>query len=551
MNSPKSLSRKDLIRSVTALAAASLLPKAGAAPALAAPTITIEDLAAYEKIAGIEFTAEERKSILANVREYVGGFDTIRKQDISERDGIAVVFRPIGAGSEKAPRVQTKISKPSVQDVRGLTDEDIAFLPLRELGHLLRTRKITSVSLTRLYLSRLKLYGPKLNCVVNLMEESALKHAAEADREIASGKYRGPLHGIPCGVKDLLATKGTKTTWGAAPYSEQMLDYDAAVIERLREARAVVVVKLSMGALAYGDFWFGGLTKNPWNPVQGSSGSSAGSAAATAAGLVAFSIGTETLGSIVSPSERCRTTGFRPTFGRVSRYGAMELCATMDKIGPICREVEDCALVFAAICGEDARDPSTVGRSFRYAPARKLTGKKIGYTSELKPEHPFLKNLAELGATLVPIKFAPIADGIPTILEVEASSAFEEFTRTRKIDEMKGSLWPPIFRAARFVPAVEYLQAMRARTQLMERFEKELGDVDAVVSLGIGQPIVHVNFTGHPQVILPQGDDGKGNSRAVSIIGRLYQDDRLLEIAKLAQDATEFHRRRPDLRKLG
>jgi Asp-tRNA(Asn)/Glu-tRNA(Gln) amidotransferase A subunit family amidase len=546
------LSRKDLFRASLFASLGSVIPAAsagalGLAEAAQAAEITLDDLRAAEKIAGISFTDDERKALLNDVKQQVKLFEGVRAQLGAAQVTPGIHFATIAGGTipGSKSRVQTSASKTPA--LNSLTEEDIAFLSTREQGKLIRDRKITSVELTRIYLNRLKLYGPKLECVVTLTEELALTQAKQADDEIAKGKYRGPLHGIPYGIKDLFATKGIKTSWGAAPYQNQVLDYDAVVVQKLREAGAVLCAKLTLGALALGDVWYGGVTKNPWNLKQGSSGSSAGSCAATAAGLVSFAIGTETLGSICSPSLRCRTTGLRPTFGRVSRTGAMELAYTMDKVGPICREVEDCALVFASIIGADAGDPATVDRPFNYRPLKDLKGIKIGYTSDLKPEDPFLKNLAELGATIRPVKFAAYDPGLLTILDVECGSAFDELTRSPRLNDLKNSPWPATFRASRYVPAVEYLQAQRIRANLMRTFEAEFGDLDAFVGNGIGQTIVHVNLTGHPQIMIPQGDDGKGNSLGKCIIGRLFKEDRLLQIAKLAQEATDFHRKRPTL----
>lgn len=546
------LSRKDLFRASLFASLGSVIPAAsagalGLGDGAQAAEITLDDLKAAEKIAGISFTDEERKALLNDVKQQVKLFEGVRAQLGAAQVTPGIHFATIAGGTIPGSKARVQTSASKTPALSSLTEEDIAFLSTREQGKLIRDRKITSVELTRIYLNRLKLYGPKLECVVTLTEELALTQAKQADDEIAKGKYRGPLHGIPYGIKDLFATKGIKTSWGAAPYQNQVLDYDAVVVQKLREAGAVLCAKLTLGALALGDVWYGGVTKNPWNLKQGSSGSSAGSCAATAAGLVSFAIGTETLGSICSPSLRCRTTGLRPTFGRVSRTGAMELAYTMDKVGPICREVEDCALVFASIIGADAGDPATVDRPFNYRPIKDLKGIKIGYTSDLKPEDPFLMNLAELGATIRPVKFAAYDPGLLTILDVECGSAFDELTRSPRLNDLKNSPWPATFRAARYVPAVEYLQAQRIRANLMRTFESEFGDLDAFVGNGIGQTIVHVNLTGHPQIMIPQGDDGKGNSLGKCIIGRLFKEDRLLQIARLAQEATDFHRTRPTL----
>jgi Asp-tRNA(Asn)/Glu-tRNA(Gln) amidotransferase A subunit family amidase len=548
------VSRKDFVRNsllgllgAPIVAHASLVGAPNPAAAQSAADITVEDLKALERIAGITLTDDERKAILQEVKGYRGGYEVVRKAPITYQTDPPTPFHPLGASSDPNAKYSARVSAPRRRSLKGLTPEDIAFASLVELSHWVKTKQITSVELTDLYLSRLKKYGPGLECVVTLTEDLARKQAKQADQEIAAGRYRGPLHGIPYGLKDLFATKGIRTTWGAAPYQDYVPDFDAAVVEKLNAAGAVLVAKTTLGALANGDVWFGGVTKNPWNPKQGSSGSSAGSASATAAGLVGFSIGTETLGSICSPSVRCRTTGLRPTFGRVSRFGGMELSYTMDKAGPICREVEDCALVLSIIGGRDDRDDATVSRKFNYQPRRDLKGLKIGHTSEVKADDPFLAILKAQGAEIRPVSFKPVSNALVGILYVECGSAFDEFTRTEKIKGLKNSDWPELFRASRFIPAVEYLQMQRARTLLMHQFEAELGDLDAFISEGIAPTIVHTNLTGHPQIIVPQGDDGKGNSRAKSITGRLYREDQLCQIARIAQNAGPFHLERPKL----
>jgi len=545
------LSRKDFVTTaLLSLGAAALpagLPRAEPAPG---GEITVDDLKSFEKIAGFTLTDAERKEVLDDVRAYRASYEVTRKLPITYQTEPPLVFIPLGGGSR--PNAKYAASTSATRFSRaGLSDEKIAFLSLRELAHLVRTRQISSVELTELYLSRLQKYGPGLLNVITLTPDIARAQAKAADAEIAAGRYRGPLHGIPYGIKDLFATKGILTTWGAEPYRDYVPDFDAAVVERLNAAGAVMVAKLSMGALAMDNIWFGGPTRNPWNTKQGSSGSSAGSASATAAGLVGFSIGTETLGSIISPSVRCRVSGLRPTFGRISRYGGMALSFTMDKVGPICREIEDCALVLAAIAGADSRDPSAVDRTFVYRPRRDLKGLKVGYYVEGKDEtlgkHPVVEALRKAGATLSPVKFAPVPDGVTNVLDAEYGSAFDEFTRTDKIDRLKNSMWPHYFRVSRFLPAVEYLQAQRARTLLMQTFEREFGDLDAFIALDVSPTLVHTNLTGHPQVVVPQGDDGKGNSRAISITGRLYEEARLIQIARIAQESGDFHHQHPAL----
>ncbi|HWD39539.1 MAG TPA: amidase [Fimbriimonas sp.] len=372
------LSRKQLIKSLILAAAAPALPSGAVGQQPHSQEISLDDLRAFGRISGVAFTDEELGEILEGVREARAGFEDARSRwPIEFRTEPRTIFTPLAGGSIPGAVVRSKPTRATI--TKRPSDEDLAFASVKDLGFLIRTRKISPVELTTLYLDRMKRYGDKLLCLVTLTEELAMAQAKKAEDEIASGHYRGPLHGIPCGVKDLFATKGIPTTWGAGPYEHQVFDFDCTVVRKLQEAGAVLIGKLSMGSLAMGDVWFRGRTKNPWNPKEGSSGSSAGSAAATAAGLVGFAIGTETLGSIVSPSIRCRVTGLRPTYGRISRYGAMALSYTMDKAGPICRTAEDCALVLAALCGSDPGDPSAVDRPFTWPVRIDFSKLKIGF----------------------------------------------------------------------------------------------------------------------------------------------------------------------------
>ena len=549
----QSLTRKEMLRTMLIAAATTALPVGAIAQAPTAPKddVSLDDLKSMEKIAGISFSEEERKKVLGEVRAARAGYAGIRNQPIDFTIEPSTTFHPLGGGSIPRSRVVAKRSQVTL--TRPIKEDDLAFLSVRELAQLIQTRQVTSLELTNLYLARLKKYGDRLLCVVTLCEDLALAQAARADAESKAGKIRGPLHGIPYGIKDLFSTKGIPTTWGADPYEHQVFDFNATVVNKLEEAGAVLLAKLSNGALAQGDVWFRGMTKNPWNTKQGSSGSSAGSACSTAAGLVGFSIGTETYGSITSPSVRCRVTGFRPTYGRVSRYGAMGLSYTMDKVGPICREVEDCALVFAAITGSDPNDFASVDRAFEFPHRVDFKKLKVGWigSETSMASDPVLKIFKDLGASVRIAKFSPIPDGVNQILDAEAGSAFDAFTRGSEIHQLKNSSWPETFRASRYIPAVEYLQAQRARTLLMRKFEQELGDLDVVVGNGVaGQILGHCNYCGHPQVALPFGDDGNGNSLAKSLIGRLYRDDELLTIAKTIQGHFGFHLRRPDLSKV-
>ena len=516
-----------------------------------------------EKIAGLEFTDEERELMLEGVNDYLEAYEKLRTVEIDNSVPPAIQFSPILPGmsfrNAKKPIVISKIKLPEVPS----NLEDIAFLPVTHLAQLIKKRKISSMELTKMYLERLKRYDSKLQCVITFTKEKALNQAQQADKEIAAGKYRGPLHGIPWGAKDLLAAKGYKTTWGAMTHKDQMLDYNATVVEKLEKAGAVLIAKLTMGALAWGDVWFGAKTKNPWNTEQGSSGSSAGPGAATAAGLVGFSIGTETLGSIVSPSTRCGVTGLRPTYGRVSRYGAMALSWSMDKIGPMCRTVEDCALVFDAIYGPDSKDLTLVDLPFNWN--AKLDAKKlrVGYfksafEAEQRNEqakanqNAVLETLRTLGIELLPIELPdyPIS-AMSFILNAEAAAAFDDLTRSNRDDLLVRQIknaWPNVFRQARMIPAVEYIQANRLRTMVMEAMGKTMSQVDVFVTPSYGGDVLLLtNLTGHPAVVLPNGFNEKGSPTSISFIGNLYGEAEALLVAKAFQDATDFHLKRPRL----
>jgi len=411
-----------------------------------------------------------------------------------------------------------------------------------------------------MYLKRLKKYGPVLQCVITLTEDLAMKQAKQADEDIASGKYRGLLHGIPYGAKDLLAVKGYKTTWGATPYKDQMIDVDATVIKKLEEAGAVLVAKLTMGALAWGDVWFGGKTRNPWDTTKGSSGSSAGSASAVSAGLVPFAIGTETWGSIVSPSTICGVTGLRPTYGRVSRYGAMALSWSMDKIGPICRNAEDCAIVFNAIYGLDSKDQTLFDIPFNYNPEINLKRLRIGYLkNDLEKDSAFKKQdsltietFKKLGAKLIPIELPKIpVNDISFILSSEAAAAFDELTRSNRDDLLVRQIknaWPNVFRTHRFVPAVEYINANRVRFQLIQEMAKLMKEVDLYIAPSWeGDNLLLTNLSGHPCVVVPNGFSEDGTPTSITFIGNLFDEGKIIAVAKAFQNATDFHLKHPSL----
>ncbi len=514
-----------------------------------------------EKIVGLKFNDVKRDSMLDELKDNLKNYNKLRELELPNSLMPALLFNPIPKNFKfESKQLPVKFETPKKVIVPSNL-EDAAFYSISELAYLIKNRKITSTELTKMYLGRLKKYGPILECVVTLTEDLALRQAKRADEEIASGKYRGPLHGIPYGIKDLFATKNYKTTWGAPPYKEQLIDEDAEVVKRLEKAGAVLIAKLSMGELAWGETWFGGYTRNPWNLEQGSSGSSAGSAAATAAGLVAFAIGTETWGSIISPSTRCGVTGLRPTYGRVSRVGAMALSWSMDKIGPICRSAEDCAIVFNVIYGSDGVDPTLYDVPFNYSSNVDLKKIRIGFIKsefDLQRESKenddaVLEKLKSLSANLISIELPnlPVPE-MSFILSTEAAAAFDDLTRSGKDDmlvrQIKNS-WPNVLRAHRFVPAVEYIQANRVRNILIQEMQKLFDKIDVyIVPTFGGNSLLLTNLTGHPSVVVPNGFNEKGSPTSITIVGKLFGEGQLLAVAKKFQDGTNFHKNYPGLK---
>ena len=513
-----------------------------------AGAVTSEMIAQAEWIAGIELSAEEREETAKSLQRAVTQFRQLRSVELGYDIPPCLIF---SAAPWKRPATDVQRNQATLLEAhvvrRPESDEDLAFLPVAELGPLLRSRQVSSTELTKLYLARLREYDPLLKCVVTLTEELALKQAARADAEIAAGIYRGPLHGVPWGAKDLISYPGYRTTWGAAPFREQQVDTKATVAGRLEASGAVLIAKLSLGALAQGDQWFGGKTRNPWNPEQGSSGSSAGSAAAVAAGLVGFALGSETLGSIVSPCRRCGATGLRPTFGRVSRYGCMSLAWSMDKIGPIARAVEDCALVLDAIHGFDGKDATAIDQPFAWPPQRELNNLRVGYVQDPAgdEDRTELSTLRELGLNLIPIELPtrlPVG-AVTMMLGTEAGSVFDPLTREGITDGL--NTWPATFRRAQFAPAVEYLRASRIRFELMQQMRQVMETVDLYVE---GQDLALTNLTGHPTVVLPNGfveRDGSSVPTSITFTGRLFGETELLSVAHAYQQATGHHLRRP------
>ena len=522
-------------------------------------SVAQENIEAAESLFDLAFDQSERELMKPGVDANLKAYEELHDYSLSNAIPPAMQFNQLPVGFIP-PKDQKTIDWQFSRNVE-LPDniEELAFYTVADLSVLMRQQKVSSTDLTKMYLDRLKRYGDTLQCVITITEDLALKQAKKADEEIGQGNYRGPLHGIPYGLKDLFAVKGYKTTWGAEPFKDQVVNVDAAVYKKLKEAGAVLVAKLTLGALAWGDVWYGGVTKNPWNLKQGSSGSSAGSASATSAGLVAFSIGTETLGSIVSPSTRCGNSGLRPTFGRVSRTGGMNLSWSMDKVGPICRSAFDCALVFNAIHGTDGYDQAVIDAAFNYAPLEDLSDLKVGYLKYLFDESPnendnrTLERLKVLGAKLEPLT---LPDSLPLsafgiILSAEAAAAFDELTRSNRDSLMVRQIaraWPNVFRQSRLVPAVEYINANRVRYELIQEVHQRFSDYDVIVTPSFGgNQLQFTNLTGHPVVVVPNGFNENGSPTSISFLGNLFDEATILAVARLYQESTDFEDQHPDL----
>ena len=581
------------------------------------PTVPDDAIGAAADLIGLQFTPEERKLMNPSVAEHRDSYRKLRGLSLDNSVPPAFTFNPVipgltavaegmgpggyrlqeavrvtlgaappGRGRSESPRqpagAPSGVPRGKLPDgpdgplgipargypdrrkgnasgaTRPTSDEDLAYLPAHQLGELIRTRQLSSVELTRAYLSRINRLNGQLLACITVTDDLALRQAQQADEEIRADRWRGPLHGVPYGVKDLIDTQGIATTWGAEPFRGRVPREDATVVKRLRDAGAVLLAKTAVGALAMGDIWFGGTTKNPWKLDQGSSGSSAGSASGTVAALFGFAIGTETLGSIVSPSTRCGATGLRPTFGRVARTGAMALSWTMDKLGPIGRSVYDLPLVFDAIRGADGLDATVIDAPFSWDAGRALGEIRVGYDRaafEEKRRDPELDNkaldvLRGLGINLVPITLPdmPVGD-ILFGLEAEAAAAFDDLTRSGQDDQLKAqdaNAWPNIFRAARLIPAVEYIQAARARTLLMRRMDAAMADVDCYVHPTFGgNTLLTANLTGHPTVVMPNGFRPDGTPASICFTGRLFGEAATLRVAAAYEDATGWNRRRP------
>jgi len=511
-------------------------------------TISPEMITQAEWISGISLTESDREVLTEPMNHLQTQLQSIRAVTIEHDVAPAVQFTPL-QHRQLRTEFRRRVELPSAKVKRPTSDDDLAFLTVSELGVLLRNKQVTTLELTQLYLARLRKYGPTLKCVVTLTEERALQQARRADTELAAGKVRGPVHGIPWGAKDLIAYPGYPTTWGAPQFKERELPDKATVAQRLDDAGAVLVAKLSLGALAMGDQWYGGMTRNPWDTEQGSSGSSAGSASATVAGLVGFALGSETLGSIVSPCRRCGATGLRPTFGRVSRHGCMPLSWSMDKIGPITRSVEDAALVFGAIHGADGRDLTAIDMSFLWPETLPLADIRVGFFEDDETSVAAVKVLRALGATLKPVqlpKAYPIWESM-IILTAEAATSFHDFTHQGITKGL--NTWPNEFRKGHHISAVDYLRANRIRTQLMRAMNDVFQDVDLYVG-GPNRELGITNLSGHPSVVLPNGFEdieGKTHPTALTFTGGLYRESILLKVAHAYQKATHHHLKHPAL----
>jgi Asp-tRNA(Asn)/Glu-tRNA(Gln) amidotransferase A subunit family amidase len=519
-----------------------------------------DDVAAAARVIGAAFTAEEIDLMLPDVRERLASFERLRDRTLDNALAPALYFLPdpelaLAAGP---PARQTRGTRPALDPTPVRPDdlEELSYASITKLSRHLHARTVTCEELTEMFLARLVRLDEKLLCVVSLTEERALAQARVLDQELERGSSRGLLHGIPWVAKDLLAVRGTTTTWGAAPFEDQVIDADAAVVELLDEAGAVLIAKVTLGALAWGDVWFGGKTRNPWNTEEGSSGSSAGPASAVAAGCAPFGIGSETLGSIVSPSHRCGNSSLRPTFGRVSRHGAMALAWSMDKLGPICRSAEDAAIVLDAIHGRDPRDPTTRSLPFHHdADADDVEGWRVGYLEDAfegEAFAPMLEELRALGVELVAVELPdyPVGD-MTFVLSAEAAAAFDEFSAGDADDRLvrqERHAWPNVFRHARLIPAVDYLRANRLRTLLVRDVEAALASVVALVHPSYaGDVLGATNLTGHPTFVAPCGFEQDGTPYSISFTGRLFGETELMALARAWQASTDHHLQHPDL----
>ena len=519
-------------------------------------TISKIDIQTAARVIALDFTEPEQDSMLRDVRDNRKEYIKMRSLSLGNDVPMSLWQSPVLPGmqfnTKQLPvlwNIPANVNLPK-------NKADLAFYSILQLASLIKYKKISSVDLTTFFIERIRKYGDTLQCVITVTEEMAMQQAKAADAEMAKGKYRGPLHGIPFGLKDLFAVKGTKTTWGAAPYKDQTIEEDSYVYTKLKDAGAVLVAKFTLGALAMGDWWYGGRTKNPWNLNFGSSGSSAGSASATVAGLVPFAIGTETLGSIVSPSTACGATGLRPTFGSISRSGGMTLSWSLDKIGPICRSAEDAAVVFNYIHGTDGKDASAVNMPFNYSIKKDIKKLRIGYAKNYfdrirdtsANEWKVLKAFEKMGVQLIPVIFPDSAvytfDMVGIIIGAESAAAFDQLTVSGLDDQLtrqNKNDWPNSFRTSRLIPAVEYINANRHRYLLMQKMNSFFETVDLVITPTFaGSQLAITNLTGHPALCMPTGFNQRKLPTSISFIGKLYDEATLLQIGKFFQDITSW-----------
>ena len=523
--------------------------------------IDTNTITAATQLFDLSFTNAEKDSMVDGLKDNAALYQKMHTLPISNSLNNPFGFNPTPVGFV-IPTRQEKINWMIPANVNlPKNKSELAFYSVMQLASLIKNKKISSVELTIFFINRLKKWGDTLECVITLTEQLAMQQARQADEEIKKGNYRGPLHGIPYGLKDLFAVKGYKTTWGSVPYKDQVIDEDAFVYTRLKKAGAVLCAKLTLGELAYNDLWFGGKTRNPWNINLGSSGSSAGSASATAAGLLPFTIGTETQGSIVSPSHTCGATGLRPTFGSVSRSGAMVLCWSLDKAGPICRSAEDAAVVFYYLKGTDGKDASAVNRAFNYTGKTDFKKLRIAYAANYFKTIPktgqqwqVIEAYKKLGATVTAVDFPDSlmypANLIDPILSAESAAAFDELTRNNQDDLIRRqdkNFWPNGFRVSRLIPAVEYINANRHRSSLIEKMNVFIKNYDVlIVPSFAGSQLSITNLTGHPVVVFPIGFSERGLPNSITLVGNLYDEATILAAAKAYQDATDFNKQHPE-----
>ena len=526
-------------------------------------SIQKKDLISSAKLFDLSFTTKEIDTLYSDVIDNIANFKAMHNLPLANSVPLSMWQTPVLPGMHFNEVQKTILWKLDNTVQLPANKNELAFYSIEQLASLIKNKKISSLALTQFFIARIKKWGDTLQCVISIQEDMAYAQARKADAELAQGKYRGLLHGIPYGLKDLFAVKGTKTTWGAAPYQNQVIDEDAFVYTKLKEAGAVLVAKFTLGALAMGDYWFGGRTKNPWNLNYGSSGSSAGSASATVAGLVPFAIGTETWGSIVSPSTTCGATGLRPTFGSISRTGAMALSYSLDKVGPICRSAADAAVVFNYIHGTDGKDGSAVNKPFNYTPNKDIKKLKIAYAKNYfdkikdtsRNEFKVLEEFRKLGVQLIPVNFPDSGvynfNIMDVVIGVECAAQFDEMTRLNIDDALTRQTkndWPNQFRTARFVPAVEYINAQRHRYTLMQKVNEVMQQYDVIIcpSRGDGNQSAITNLTGNPVVCVPTGFDKKFNlPTGISFVGNLYDEATILSIAQAYQKATNWDETHP------